>query len=161
MPDTAPPTDVAHLKLLNCARGHFWESAVAAEGHARDTNCPTCGVPADEMPLLDLEAADVPLPPPAPTPLPPPYQDKGGKPVVAGYEVLEDLGRTIAGVAQHRAKQTVVNRFVVLKTVLARDDPSQQACGALRGEAAALAKRPDPNIVGIFDACDRERPPFS
>src|SRR5260370_1258735 len=93
-------------------------------------------------------------------PRPPPYQDKGGKPVVAGYEVLEDLGRTIAGVAQHRAKQTVVNRFVVLKTVLARDDPSQQAWGALRGEAAALAKLPHPNIVGIFDAGDRERQRF-
>jgi serine/threonine protein kinase len=159
MPDTVPPSDVAHLKLLNCARGHFWESAVA-DGAARDTRCPTCGAPADEMPLLDLEAADEPLPPPIPTPLPPPYQDKAGKPVVAGYEVLEDLGRTSTGVAQHRAKQTVVNRFVVLKTVLARDDPTQQAWGALRGEAAALAKLPHPNIVSIFDAGDRERQLF-
>jgi serine/threonine protein kinase/WD40 repeat protein len=160
MPYTAPPTEVAHLKLRNCARGHFWESPVDANGGARDTTCPTCGAPADEMPLLDLEAADVPLPPPAPTPIPPPYQDKGGKPVVAGYEVLEDLGRTTGGVAQHRAKQTAVNRLVVLKTVLARDDPSQQAWGALRGEAAALAKLPHPNIVSIFDAGDRERQLF-
>ena len=126
------PTDVAHLRLLNCARGHFWESAVAEDDRLREAVCPTCGAPADVLPLLDLESADVPLPPPAPTPLPPPYQDRAGKPVVAGYEVLEDLGRTAAGVVQHRAKQTVLNRHVVLKTVLARDDPSQQAWGALR-----------------------------
>jgi serine/threonine protein kinase len=160
MPDTAPPTDVAHLRLLNCARGHFWEAPVGADGGVRDMTCPTCGAPADVLPLLDLEAADVPLPPPAPTPIPPPYQDRAGKPVVAGYEILEDLGRSTGGVFLYRAKQIVINRPVVLKTILARDDPSQHGWGALRGEAAALAKLPHPNIVGIFDAGDRDRQLF-
>jgi WD40 repeat protein len=159
MPDTVP-TDVAHLRLLNCARGHFWESAVGADGDARETACPTCGAPADVMPLLDPEAVEAPLPPPAPTPIPPPYQDRAGQPVVAGYEVLEDLGRSAAGVALHRAKQTVLNRTVVLKSVLARDDPSQHGWGALRAEAAALAKLPHPNVVGIFEAGDRDRQLF-
>ncbi len=160
MPEIAPPTDVAHLKLLNCARGHFWESTVAADGSPRSAACPTCGAPADVLPLLDLQTADGPLPPPVPTPLPPPYQDKAGKPVVGGYEVLDDLGKGTAGLGQHRARQIVVNRIVVLKTVLARDDPSQQAWGSLRSEAAALAKLPHPNIVAIFEAGDRERQLF-
>src|SRR5437588_1578796 len=89
MPDTAPPTDPAHLRLLNCARGHFWESAIDDDGNPRSAACPTCGAPADTLPLFDIETSDVSLPPPGPTPVPPPHQDRSGKPVVEGYEVLE------------------------------------------------------------------------
>ena len=163
MPDGRAPTDaVAPLQLLQLrARPCFWETAVADNGGPLRGRLPHLRRPCRSVAApRPGERADVPLPPPAPTPLPPPYQDKAGKPVVIGYEVLEDLGRTSTGVMQYRAKQTVLNRLVVLKTVLARDDPSQQAWGTLRGEAAALAKVPHPNIVGIFEAGDRDRQLF-
>jgi serine/threonine protein kinase/DNA-binding beta-propeller fold protein YncE len=151
MPDIA----VAGLRLLNCARGHFWETPVADNGAPRHTACPECGAPPDEIDLAPSE----PLPT-AITPLPPPITDKAGKPNVVGYEILEDMGRGPAGVALHRARQVSVGRVVVLETVLAREDPSQQAWGALRGEAAALARIPHPNIVAIYESGERDRQLF-
>src|SRR5262245_14783417 len=151
MPDIAD----AALKLLNCARGHFWETPLTDSGTPRQKVCPECGAPPDEIDLAPTE----PLPT-AVTPLPPPITDKGGKPVVAGYDILEDMGRGPAGIVLYRARQLAVGRVVILETVLARDDASQQAWGALRGEAAALAKIPHPNIVAIFESGERDRQLF-
>jgi hypothetical protein len=80
--------------------------------------------------------------------------------VVAGYEILEDLGRSLTGVALYRARQAVVNRTVLLKVVTARDDPSQRAWGSLRGEATALGKLSHPNVVQILEAGERDRQVF-
>jgi hypothetical protein len=79
---------------------------------------------------------------------------------VAGYEVLEEMGRGPTGVAAYRARQTVVSRTVLLKVVQARQDPGQLAWGSLRGEAAALGKLQHPNIVQIHEAGERERQLF-
>src|SRR5688500_11793373 len=117
------------IELLSCARGHFWEG-----NGGEAARCPECGVAAESLPLIDLAPADA--PPPAPAG-PAPLLDGAGAPVVAGYKVLEDLGRGPTGARLYRAEQTAARRDVLLSVVLAREDASQQAWGALRGEAAA------------------------
>src|SRR3984957_6008385 len=97
------------LELLTCSRGHFWERCDKAS--AAPPTCPECGGPAEALPLLDLAPEPASAPPasavpPAPTRL----FDSQGRPVVAGYEILEDLRRALTGVRLYRAKQAIVNR---------------------------------------------------
>lgn len=149
------------LRLQSCSQGHYWEKPVAegAEEASPDT-CPVCGRAAETMPLLDLAPAQaVPEVAAAPPP-PPPLRDKDGRPVVSGYEILEDLGKQPTGVHFYRARQLLVNRTVLLKVVFAKEDPGQLAWGSLRGEAAALGRLTHPNIVAILDAGERERQLF-
>ena len=79
---------------------------------------------------------------------------------MAGYEILEDLGKGPTGLHLYKARQVLVNRTVVLKVVFAKEDPGQIAWGSLRGEASALGRLPHPNIVQILDAGERERQLF-
>ncbi len=154
------------LKLLTCAQGHFWE-VEETEVNGDSTHeinflprqvCPTCGNSAHTLPDLDLAPSDVASPSSAPVaPLPAPLRDSQGRPVVAGYEILDDGTRTPQGVLVYRAKQVFINRIVTLKVVFARDDPSQHAWGCLRGEASALGKLSHPNVVQIFEVGERDR----
>jgi hypothetical protein len=148
------------LKLLTCAQGHFWE-AEAPEDGAPAPLCPVCGAAADALPLLDLVSTE-PAAPPTPQPVafppgPPPLTDDSGRPVVAGYDLLADLGRGPTGVRCFRARQHIVNRTVRLKVVLARDDPGQVAWGSLRAEANALARMTHPHVVQLLDVGERDR----
>src|SRR5436305_473471 len=96
-----------------------------------------------------------------PTPAePPPLRDERGRPVVGGYEVLDELGKGPTGVCVYRARQVTVNRPVLLKVVWAKDDPGQIAWGSLRGEATALGRLQHPYIVQVFDAGERDRQLF-
>jgi serine/threonine protein kinase len=86
--------------------------------------------------------------------------DAAGLPIIAGYDVQEELGRGPFGVVLYRARQLLVGRTVLLKVVAAREDPGQQAWGSLRGEASALGRLSHPNIVHIDEAGERERQLF-
>src|SRR5205807_4930364 len=99
-------------------------------------------------------------PPPPPETAPLPLRDAAGRPVVAGYEVQEDLGRGPTGMFAYKAKQQLVNRTVLLRVVTARDDPGQTAWGTLRAEASALGKLHHPNIIQIHEAGERDRQLF-
>src|SRR4051812_10847838 len=148
------------LKLLTCPQGHFWETANGEEA-VRQQVCPECGAPADSLPLLDLVQTEAPPPRPEVSPrTPTPLRDDKGRPVVAGYDILEDQGRGPTGVAVYRARQALVNRAVLLKVVLARDDPGQFAWGSLRGEASALGRLTHPNVVTLYEAGERDRQLF-
>ncbi len=157
------------LKLLTCAQGHFWE-VDEKEANGDSTHeinflprqvCPTCGSGAEAVPDFDLAPSDAPAAPITPVAeAAPPLRDAQGRPVVAGYEILDDLGRTSRGVLVFRAKQVFVNRVVTLKVVFGKDDPGQRAWGCLRGEASALGKLAHPNIVQIFEVGERERQLF-
>ena len=150
------------LQLLTCSRGHSWEAAAddgAAIGRAV---CPVCGDAVELLPLLDLAPSPegIVLAPEPVLPQAPPLRDAAGKPVVAGFEILEELGRSPLGVRCYKAKQLLVNRTVLLKVVVARDDAGQVGWGALRGEAAALGRLGHPNVVQILEAGERERQLF-
>jgi hypothetical protein len=148
------------LKLLTCARGHFWESPDDPSPE-RPVTCPECGAPADHLPLLDLAPSELakPLPPPVAV-IEPDLFDADGRPNVAGFEVREDLGRSISGVRLYRARQQLVNRDVLLEVVAARQDSREQGWGSLRGEASALGKLSHPNIIQIHEAGERDRQLF-
>lgn len=148
------------LKLLSCARGHFWESAVEPT-QENAVPCPECGAPADELPLLDLAPDQITaeLPPPVARPVEPILGDDG-KPNVGGYEILEDLGRAHGKMRRYRARQLGINREVLLEVVLAKEDTGQHAWSALRGEASALGKIDHPNVVQIHDVGERDRQLF-
>ncbi len=87
-------------------------------------------------------------------------RDASGRPVIAGYEILEELGKGPTGMRAFKARQAVVNRTVLLRVVLARDDPGQLAWGSLRAESTALGKLQHPNILAILEAGERERRVF-
>jgi hypothetical protein len=138
-------------KLLSCAEGHFWE----AQGGDRAPACPVCGGAPESLPLLS-SPDDVPAA--TPTPAAPPGPPR--RPVIPGYEIVDDRGRTPTGVAVYLAKQELVPRTVLLKVVRAAEDRGQRAWGALRGEAAALGKLAHPNVVRLYDAGERNRELF-
>ena len=148
------------LQLLTCAKGHSWEAA--ADGAVVHAVCPVCGDGVDLLPLLELApSADAVTTAPEPVlPQAPPLRDAAGKPVVAGFDLQEDLGRTPLGVRLFRAKQLLVNRPVLLKVVVAKDDAGQMGWGSLRGEAAALGRLSHPNLIPILEAGERERQLF-
>ncbi len=147
------------LKLLNCPQGHYWEKA-SANGEDVSETCPTCGRAAESLPSFDLAPSEETVPEPIEPPSPPPLRDASGRPVVAGYEMVQELGRGPTGVFLYRARQLVVNRPVLLKVVFAKEDPGQLAWGCLRNEASALGRLDHPNIVQIHDAGERDRQLF-
>ncbi|HWG45628.1 MAG TPA: serine/threonine-protein kinase [Gemmataceae bacterium] len=148
------------LKLLTCPQGHYWEKQIEDGASGLHTVCPVCGQAAEMEPLLDLTPSEPPSTPPSEPPPPPPLRDKDGRPVIAGYEILQDLGKSPTGVHLYRARQLLVNRTVVLKVVFAKEDASQIAWGSLRGEASALGRLAHPNIVQILEAGERDRQLF-
>jgi serine/threonine protein kinase len=148
------------LKLLTCPQGHYWEKPIEDGADGQAEVCPACGQAAETMPLLDLAPSEVAPPAPAGPPAPLPLRDKDGRPLVAGYEVLHDLGKGRTGVRIYRARQLLVNRLVTLKVVFAGDDPGQFAWGSLRNEAGALGRMTHPNIVQILEAGERDRQLF-
>ena len=155
------------LKLLTCVQGHFWEIAQPSDNGISPDNvalrCPVCGSPPEELPLIDLAPSDPSLDQPTAPPPPPraqPLLDARGEPIISGYEILSARGKNKRGVLVYQAKQVLINRVVLLKVVLAKDDVGQIAWGALRGEANTLGKLTHPNIPQIFDVGERDRQLF-
>jgi hypothetical protein len=141
------------LRLLSCVEGHFWESPEASPVPA----CPVCGGAPESLPLLAPapSAADS-----GPVPVATAAAPRLPRPVVPGYEIVEERGRTVTGVAVYVAKQELVRRRVLLKVVLAAEDRGQRAWGALRGEAVALGTISHPNVVQFYQAGERNRELF-
>src|SRR5262245_40432066 len=120
------------LQLLTCSQGHFWEST----DQEASPRCPECGAPADPLGSPDL----APCPEPPPPPAAPPPIDQLGRPVIPGYEILEELPRDATGFRRFRAKQPLIGREVQLDVVLAREDSTQRGWSRLRSEAGMLGK---------------------
>jgi WD40 repeat protein len=144
------------LKLLSCSEGHFWETSEGGPAAV----CPVCGGPPESWPLLGPGSDDAPAAVAVPTAQAAPKPTFSRRPVVPGYEIVEDRGRTSAGVAVFLAKQELVPRKVLLKVVTAAEDRGQRAWGALRGEAVALGKIAHPNVIQFYEAGDRNREQF-
>jgi WD40 repeat protein/thiol-disulfide isomerase/thioredoxin len=81
------------------------------------------------------------------------------RPVVAGYDILEVLGRGGMGVV-YKAQQTGLNRLVALKMILAGAHAGPEELARFRTEAESVARLQHPNIVLIHAIGEQNGLPY-
>jgi WD40 repeat protein len=135
------------LHLVRCRNGHEWE--IPADGPTllgqASAGCPVCGAPeqtsASEAATGSFHGTDHPPPPPADRP----------PAAVAGYDVLEELGRGGMGVV-YKARRRADGRLVALKVIQRERLIHPEVVRRFRREAQAAARMSHPNIVLVYES---------
>jgi WD40 repeat protein len=126
-------------RQLRCPNGHQWSAAKPT-----DTVCPQCGATAAEpAPTLAWSRLDTGEASTTPPERPPP--------TIAGFEILEEVGRGGMGVV-FKARQLDRDRIVALKIILKERLDHPDAVARFRREAQAAARLAHPNIVSVFES---------
>jgi serine/threonine protein kinase len=80
-------------------------------------------------------------------------------PVIAGHEILGELGRGGMGVV-YKARQLKLNRLVALKMILAGSHAGSEQLERFLTEARAVARIQHPNIVQIYEIGEQGGLPY-
>ncbi len=81
------------------------------------------------------------------------------RPTIAGYEILEELGRGGMGIV-YKARQVGLDRIVALKTILPRGTKRDEQTRRFLQEAKAMALLQHPGVVQIHEIGDCEGRPY-
>ena len=114
------------------------------------------------VPIPETVAESVPLTPPSSHRWRPVSEDDETAlpvPDVAGYEILDELGRGGMGVV-YKARHRLLNRIVALKMIRAGTHAQPDHRARFRIEAEAVARLRHPNIVQIYDIGEPDGRPF-
>jgi len=80
-------------------------------------------------------------------------------PRVAGYELIQELGRGGMGVV-YKARQLSLKRIVALKMILAGAHAGEQELARMQSEAVAVGRLQNPNIVQIYEVGQQDALPY-
>jgi len=151
-------------QTLRCAAGHEWEWD-GVHPHSADTvTCPQCGKAANTLilpakPATPAQASDGPadgmetMPSDQPVHSESTVPASAGWPIIAGYEIVAELGRGGMGVV-YKATQTSLRRTVAIKLFLTG------SLDRFRLEAEAIARLQHPHIVQVFEVGTSFRGPY-
>src|SRR5262249_43813059 len=88
-----------------------------------------------------------------------PQRAKDTFPRIAGYEVLEEIGRGGMGIV-YKARQQSLTRLVALKMMQAGAGVRPAELARFRAEAEAVAHLRHPNVVQIHEVGDKDGCPY-
>ncbi len=136
-------------QLLRCVNGHEWGAPTDAGSVA--AICPVCGA-AEQSAVSSVGGRTVSdHTPPFFSPTHSSFGRNERAPIVAGYEILEEIGHGGMGVV-YRARQVERDRIVALKVIRHERLTNPDVLNRFRREAQAAARLSHPNIVSVYEA---------